>query len=103
MGGLELMEKRWDQKLLTERKKRLDQGTNALLQIQAVKNETIALVQQQRREEVDILRQQLADEKLRRQENESIQRQQQDQIESLKVTVAQLSDGMLMTKAVLAK
>merc|ERR1712048_267695 len=38
-----------------------------------------------------------------RKENENIQQRQQDQIEKLKAQVVQISDTLLMTKAVLAK
>jgi len=97
------MEKRFDVKISAERKKRLDMGVQASLQIQAVKTETISLVQQERREEIDLLRQQLVVERSRVQECANFMQQCHQAIEKLKLTVCQLQDRCTLTKAILTK
>merc|ERR1712025_1086132 len=97
------MEKRWECKLKAERKKRLEQFQQSSLQIQAVKSETLDLTREERREEIAVLRQQLVEEELRRKETACIVQRQCAQIEQLMAAVAELSDTMCVTKAVLVK
>merc|ERR550514_1872891 len=97
------MEKRWECKLSGERKKRLEQFQQSSLQIQTAKSETLALTREERREEIAVLRQQLVEEELRRKETACIVQRQCAQIEQLMAAVAELSDTMCVTKAVLVK
>merc|ERR1712025_1286204 len=97
------MEKRWECKLNRERKKRLEQIQQSSLQIQAVKSETLALTREERREEITVLRQLLVEEELRRKETACIVQRQCEQIKKLMAAVAELSDTMCVTKAVLVK
>merc|ERR1712151_612934 len=101
--GLMQMEKRWEGKLSGERKARLEQIQQSSLQIESVKSETLALTREERREEVAVLRQQLVEEELRRKETACIVQRQCAQIEQLMAAVAELSDTMCVTKAVLVK
>merc|ERR1712025_397168 len=97
------VEKRFECKLNRERKARLEQIQQFSLQIETVKNETIALTQEERREEIAEFRRELVESEVRRKESACIVQRQQAQIEQLMATVAELSDTICMTKAVLVK
>jgi len=95
------VEKRFECKLNRERKARLEQIQQYALQIQSVKNETIALTREERREEIAEFRRELVESEVRRKETACIVQRQQAQIEQLMATVAELSNTICMTKAVL--